>query len=454
MIVPRASHRLLPIFGIALIALAACKEDLAGGCASPSLCPGQQLEVHDTVLVATSVIDSAVVVSGMPPLGTETGLLVARYGDSRGDSVVSGAVLRFDSLQRQFPQVDTTKPAIQVVSISSASLQFTSAPDTSLIRDSVRFEVIDVDANVADLDTATIHQLFLTRPALGTLNVKKDSLAFSHAVKLDTAFIRQHVTVPGGRVRLGVRIFSYGHDSTGAAAVAITPVSSSTIATTGATGSTLVYEGHAAVADTVESHGFTNFSRSKSIGGGPEFRYLANYQLVLKGTPAAPAGVLPVGGLPSSRVYLRFALPTSLIDSSTTVVRASLILHQRGDSVFHDVDSISLTPRVVIASPIVTDVAKAALLLADVTTVPLLAVRVNPFETRSDTIALVSRAASIITLWRAEGPTRMQRAIVLQSSSEGHDARRFLIYSNTAADSSLRPRLHLTYIPRSGFGLP
>ena len=455
MIVPRAPHRLLPFFGIALIALAACKEDLAGGCASPSLCPGQALEVHDTVLVATEVIDTAVVVSGMPPLGTETGLLVARYGDSRGDSVVSGAVLRFDSLQRQFPQVDTTKPAIPVVSISSASLRFTCAPDTSLIRDSVRFEVIDVDANVADLDTATIHQLFLTRPALGTLNVNKDSLSISHTVKLDTAFIRQHVTVPGGRVRLGVRIFSYGSgDSTGAAAVAITPVSSSTIATTGATGSTLVYEGHAAVADTVDSLGFTNFSRSKSVGGGPEFRYLANYQLVLKGTPASPAGVLPVGGLPSSRVYLRFALPSTLIDSSTTIVRASLILHQRGDSVFHDVDSIALTPRVVIASPIVSDVSKAALLLAGVTTVPLLAVRVNPFETRSDTFALVSRAASIVSLWRAEGPRAMQRAIVLQSSSEGHDARRFLIYTNTAVPDSLRPRLHLTYIPRSGFGLP
>jgi hypothetical protein len=47
----------------------------------------------------------------------------------------------------------------------------------------------------------------------------------------------------------------------------------------------------------------------------------------------------------------------------------------------------------------------------------------------------------------------MQRALVLQSSGEGRDARRFLIYTNTAADS-LRPRLHLTYIPRSGFGLP
>jgi hypothetical protein len=272
-------------------------------------------------------------------------------------------------------------------------------------------------------------------------------------VPLDTAFIRQHVTTPGGRVRLGVRIFSYGHDSTGKAAVAITPVSSSTAATTGASGSTLVYEGHAAVSDTVDSLAFTNSSVSKSSSGGPEFRYLANYQLVLKGSPPPPSGVLAVGGLPGNRVFLRFNLPSALIDSSTTLVRATLILHQRGDSTFLRSDSVSLTPRVVVASPIVTDVSKAVLLLADAATVPLLGARVNPSEVRADTIALVSRASSVVALWRLEGPTRMQRAIVLQSSNEGRDPRRFLIYSNTAGDS-LRPRLHLTYIPRSGFGLP
>jgi hypothetical protein len=362
--------------------------------------------------------------------------------------------MRFDSLQRNFPQVDTTKPLVPVIRVSSASLQFTSTPDTSLIRDSVRFEVIDVDANVADLDTAAIHSLFLSRPALGTLNVNKDSLAVQHVVKLDTTFVRQHVTTPGGRVRLGVRIFSYGSGSTGSAAVAITPVSSTTAATTGVTGSTLVYEGHSTVADTADSLGFTNFSISKSTSGGPEFKYLANYQLVLRGSPPAPAGLLPVGGLPSNRVYMRFNLPSVLIDSSTSIVRATLILHQMGDPTFSNVDSISLTPRVVIASPVVTDISKAALLLADPTTVPLLSVRNNPNQIRADTLALVTRAASVVTLWRAEGPTKMQRAIVLTSSSEGHDPRRFLIYTNTALPDTLRPKLHLTYIPRSGFGLP
>jgi hypothetical protein len=451
MIVRRARHRLLPLIGLAVFALAGCEENLAGGAACPTLCPGQQLEVHDTVLVASEVFDTSAIVNGMPPLGTETNLLVARYADAAGDSIISGAVLRYDSLQRNFPQTDTTKPAVPIASVSTATLQFTATPDTSMIRDSMRFEVIDVDANVPDLDTATIHQLFVTRPALGTLNVKKDSVSVLLVVPIDTAFVRQHVTT-GTRIRLGLRVFSYGHDSTSSVQVGVIPITSVNAASGSQSGSSLHYMGHAP-APATDSLAFTNFSISKS-SGGPEFRYLANYQLVLKGSPTPPAGVVPVGGLPSSRLYLRFNLPSALIDSSTTIVRATLLLHQLGDHAFNDVDSVSINPRVVIASPTVTDVSKAALLLAEPTTVPLPAVRMNPNETRVDSVVLVSKSASIVTLWRAEGPVLMQRALVLQSSGEGRDPRRFLLYTNNAADTTLRPRLHLTYIPRSGFGLP
>jgi hypothetical protein len=452
MIVFRARHRLFPLFGLALVVLAACNEHLTQGAACPTLCPGQQLEVHDTVLVADGVFDTTEIVNGMPPLGTETQLLVARYKDTQGDSIVSGAVLRYDSLQRTFPRTDTTKPYVPLTSVTAASLQFTSTPDTSMIRDSLRFEVIDVDANVPDLDTATIHQLFLSRPPIGTLNVNKDSVSKGHSVPLDTAFVRQHVTT-GKRIRLGVRIVSYGSGTTGNAQVGIIPISSTSTASGTQTGPILQYMGKAAVADTIDSLSFVNHSISKS-SGGPEFKYLANYQLVLKGSPPAPSNVRPVGGLPSSRLYMRFNLPSALIDSSTTIVRATLILHQQGDQTFSRLDSISLTPRVVIANPNVVDISKAAILLAEPSTVPLLAVRVNPNETRSDTLVLVSKTANIVTLWRAEGPRLMQRAIVLQSSGEGRDPRRFLLYTNSAAVDSLRPRLHLTYIPRSGFGLP
>jgi hypothetical protein len=63
MIVFRARHRLIPLVSLALLALAACKEDLAGGAACPTLCPGQTLEVHDTVLVAEQVFDTTAVIN-------------------------------------------------------------------------------------------------------------------------------------------------------------------------------------------------------------------------------------------------------------------------------------------------------------------------------------------------------------------------------------------------------
>ena len=444
--------RLLPFLGLALFTLAACNENLSGGAACPSLCPGQQLEVHDTVLVASEVFDTTALVLGMPPLGTESNLLVARWDDAAGDSIVSDAVIRFDSLQRAFPRSDTTKPPLPIASVSAASFVFTSNPDTARNRDSVRFEVVDVDANVPDLDTATIHNLLVTRPPIGTLTVAADTVATQHTVPLDTTFVRQKITTPGTRIRLGVRVFPLHHTGHGGVQYGVVPLTSTSSSTGVSTGTSLQYMGHAPVADTIDSLNFVNFAASKS-SGGPEFKYLANYQLVLKGSAAAPSGVLAVGGLPSSRVYMRFNLPSVLIDSSTTIVRATLILHQAGDPMFSDSDSLQLVPRVVIASPIVTDVSKAALLLAEPTTIPLLAQKANTNQSRPDTIVLVSRSASIVSLWRTEGPVIMQRAIVLQSSGEGVDPRRFLLSSNTAADS-LQPRLHLTYIPRSGFGLP
>src|SRR6185437_9064589 len=92
-------HRSLTLLGLAVLTLAACNENISGGAACPSLCPGQQLEVHDTVLFASDLFDTTALVNGMPPLGTETNLLVARWDDAAGDSIVSSAVIRFDSLQ-------------------------------------------------------------------------------------------------------------------------------------------------------------------------------------------------------------------------------------------------------------------------------------------------------------------------------------------------------------------
>ena len=221
----------------------------------------------------------------------------------RATASISGAVLRFDSLQRNFPRTDTTAPFVPVVSVTSASLQFTSTPDTSMIRDSLRFEVIDVDANVPDLDTATIHQLFVNRPAIGTLNVKKDSVGVAargsarHRVRSPARHYGHAHAPRSSAVQLRARrhrqragrhhpdhVDEHCHRHADRPEPAVR-------GTRGSSGNRL--------ADLRELLG------SKS-SGGPEFKYLANYQLVLKGSPPPPSGVAPVGGLPSSRLYLRF----------------------------------------------------------------------------------------------------------------------------------------------------
>jgi hypothetical protein len=86
----------------------------------------------------------------------------------------------------------------------------------------------------------------------------------------------------------------------------------------------------------------------------------------------------------------------------------------------------------------------------DATYLSLKSIAVRPEESRRDTLPLVN----LTRLWKAESAENLQRAIVLQSSGEGNDPRQILFASPQAADPDLRPRLRLSYIPRSGFGLP
>ena len=100
---PRSLRALVLSAGAAL-ALAGCQENLAGGAACPALCP-DTLTIKDTVLFAAQALDTDLTVPGSPPLGTELALLVANY-EQGGDRLVTGVVLRFDSLQRWMDALD------------------------------------------------------------------------------------------------------------------------------------------------------------------------------------------------------------------------------------------------------------------------------------------------------------------------------------------------------------
>jgi len=438
---PRRALLLLGALVTVVTVMGACQENLAGGAACPSLCP-DTLTVKDVVLSGTDAFDTMTNVIGVPPLGTEQQLLVANYTQG-GLPVQTAAILRFDSLIRVLPDTDTLAAPKPIMRVDSAGLKISviaptdSTRDTILVQDTVTFLVYDVDANAADLDTAAVHAQFNTAP-IASLVVPRDSVKGSITIPLDSGWVGEHVR-DGKRIRLGVRITSprFAQINIGSS--------------NGGLSATLEYFGFN---DTTKA--FTQRNVNTHTTGAPPFSSLADYDLVLQGTPPPDSGILAAGGIPGSRVYMRFGVPSALIDSSATIVRANLILHQLANVDFgtaDTTDSVLLQVGVVQASPSVTNIPAAALLVNSptalgITGVPTLNFRPN--IARADTIPLVG----VFGLWRRVGPAIVQRAIVLESTGEGNEPRRYLFYSSNAPADSLKPRIEISYIPRSGFGLP
>ena len=418
----------------AVLSATGCQEDLGSGAACATLCP-DTLTLKDTVLEADSVlaVDSTLV--GFPPLGTESNLLVANY-EQGANRVQSVAVLRFDKLAYTVT-TDTTQPPKPVVRVDTSSVVLNvlappTGQDTIYVQDTIVFQVFDVDVDAPDFDTASVHQRFL-QPPIATRAVPPDSAKGQIRILLDTGFVAQRVRA-GGRIRLGISAVSNKDFR----------LRISSFESGGA--SELQYAAYAADS----SRQFMTVLANTKASQGATISALADYMLVVEGSPPPPAGVLTIGGLPSSRVFLRFNIPPALIDSATTIVRANLELWQIGSPNFLSTDSLSIVPRVVRATNDVTDVGQAAVLVQDASFLNLKAIQVLPEESRRDTLPLVN----LTRLWRSEATENLQRAIVLQSSGEGTDPRQIFFASPQAADPDLRPRLRLSYIPRSGFGLP
>src|SRR5207253_10270060 len=95
---------------------------------------------------------------------------------------------------------------------------------------------------------------------------------------------------------------------------------------------------------------FSRTPATESIAAG----HLPGYTVVAKAPAAAPPGLLAVGGLPARRAYLRFDIPSRIIDSAT-VVRATLLLNQLPNSALDPSDTVEILPQVVLAGKVVTD---------------------------------------------------------------------------------------------------
>lgn len=412
--------------GAALL-VSACAEKQDGGKVCPALCPEQSVPTLDTVI---EDLGATVVVSPYPAPGSEVWLLLA----ARGDSLDARAVIRFDTIPARYTRSFGDTTTLPITFVDSAQLRLRLDTAGAKATQPVTVTLYDVDTTAADTSTAALTALFRADRQIGTETFDTTQLKDTMALRIgiDTAFLRQRI-MAGEPVRIGVQV-------TSAASVQLHVYSTLT-----ALGPQLLFDPSPDTATRAGSYRpiSTSPSDNETLA-----RDLSDFTLLVKGSddPAdVPGpGVLRLGGLPARRVYLRFDLPERIVDSGT-VLRATLTLTQVPTTRLDAADQLKIYAHASLASGIVTDPAKAALLIGSA----------------ADSADVTPNAAGVIELdlvrlfrrWKITKPEDQPRVLILRTSAEGRGPAELRIYDiNTA--SGLRPRLRITYVPRVDFGLP
>jgi len=402
------------------VSMLSCSEklDSTGVCAV--LCPAIGGEVQNVTIDAV-VIDTTV--PSLSGLGTEPGLLLA----SRGDTLDTRVVIRFDSLPATF--VPTGDTARAITSVDSAYIQLMLDTTTIKGADSVTIEAYDVDTTANDTSTAAVLALFRPDRFIS-------SQIFARAQLTDTVkyYISSAAVLDRIQSRAALRV--------GLRAVSVGSTQMRFISTEGAFGPVMFFR---ATPDTATKPLTVSPFSKTPVGQSLLAANLTDYTVIAKAPPAAPPSILSVGGLPAHRVYILFNIPSHIIDSST-VVRATLLLNQLPNTGLDATDTVALLPQVVLAGRAVTDPAKAAQIIGGISTDTL---KLKPGGSGITNVEL----AQAFTLWHAQKPDTLPRAIVLRSIAEGNLPLE-LRFSSSEDIAALRPRLRISFTPKVPLGLP
>jgi hypothetical protein len=404
-----------------IAAATACTENLDTSVGCPELCSNQSGSI-ETVTIDPVVLDTAV--SALTGQGTESEMLVA----TRGDTVDSRAIIRFDSIPVRYQKnpIDTTTTAITIA--DSARIQFRIDTVGAKFPGPVTIEAYDVNSDAPDSLISAVTALFTPDRLITSRTFEKDSLKDTVKFALPPSAILSRL---GGRMRIGLRATS----SAGSVQFRIFAVESGL--------TELLYF---RVDPDTSIKAIQLSPRSKTPENQPDIAtHLSDYSALVKGPPPSPAGVLDVGGLPARRIYMRFNVPSFIADTAQ-IIRASLIMTQRPDRSVDPKDTVRIIAHVSLAAKAVTDIARAAQITAQ-TSVDTL--KAAPGDSGQKLIEI----AQIINLWRTQKVDQTPRAVVLVSGSEGSAPLRALFFSIEAAPE-LRPRLRISYSTRKSRGLP
>ena len=420
--------RPLAVAAVMAVAFGACDEQLSGGIACPALCPGQQSTMSETTFFAVDLDTS---IAGYPAEGAELEL----YVTTLGDTLETAAALRFDSLPQFWRRNNSPDDsAVAFVDTGSHILLTLTRRDSLKLAEETTVELYDIDMDgVEDNNPQAVAAAFTPARLLTTITV--DSLKDTLRVPLDPAFLLSKLldTVPKNRLRVGVRVAQAGLPQL------------RIISTNGNGAPQLVFRPSPDTVSTVPTLRFEPFSKVPSepfIASD-----VADYLVIIRGSPPPPADVFRVGGLPARRAYLRFNIPAAILDS-TNIVRATLYLTQRPNPASPLArDTMGVGHFGVVAGATVTDLTRALFF------VQRLSNRDTLFTVPADSGERAFEMIDWVRVWRGTKPEKTPRAIGLVSSEE--EVAPFEVdFFSIEAIPSVRPRLRLTYLPRTAGPLP
>jgi len=403
------------------VSMSSCSENLDSTGVCDVLCTQIGGAVQNITLDAVLVDTTVQALSG---LGTEPALLLA----SRGDTLDTRVVIRFDSLPATFvPAGDTAQP---IASVDSAYIQLMLDTTTITGTDPVTIEAYDVDTTANDTSSAAVLALFRPDRFISSQTFLRAELTDTLKYFISNAAVLARIQ-SGAALRVGLRAVSVGSSQL------------RFISTEGSFGPRMFFR---ATPDTATAPlTVSPFSRTP-VGEAILAANLSDYTLIAKAPPPAPPSVLAVGGLPARRVYIMFDIPSNIIDSST-IIRATLLLNQLPNTGIDPTDTVAFLPQVVLAGKAVTDPAKAAQIIGSISIDTL---RLRPGDSGPANVEL----ASAFIVWRTVKPDTLPRAIVLKSVSEGNSPLELRFSSSEDVVAALRPRLRISFTSKVPLRLP
>ena len=436
----------LALAAAGVVAVYGCTEKLEGGNTCPLLCPGQSIELQDTLLAAIS-IDTTL--PGFPSLGAEPLLTLA----ARGDTLDTRIIVRYDTLPSVYrPTSATTDAPIEALDSARLAIRIQYPNPDSL--KTLTVEAYDVDTTTtdpADTTAASMLPLFRTDRFLGAVTFTPRQVATTNApgattpdstlrIPIDSTYLLTKI-LGKGRLRVGLLLRS-------------------------AESAEVTFQGLnalRAVNITLYVPSSTPVPVATPYSAVPTERFvgsqLSDFVIVAaRRPPETPAAILAVGGVPGKRTYFRFDLPSKIVDS-TSVVRATLLLTQYPNRLAaRPDDSVSVYPSPVAAGENVTDIRTAAGLLSPIFATGLRdlfrldSLRLAPNDSGQVEVEVVG----VVQAWRATTPAQATRALVLNYpfAAEGVVTQELYFFSTEAGTEELRPKLRIVYAPRVGFGLP